>query len=40
MHNYTEDTRDRTVYASFGKRQSLISNLYVPPDFDYSYASI
>ena len=23
-----------------GKRQSLISNLYIPPDFDYSYASI
>ena len=38
--NYTEDTRDRTIYASTGKRQSLISNLYVPPDFDYSYASV
>ena len=38
--NYTEDTRDRTVYASSGKRQSLISNLYIPPDFDYSYASV
>ena len=38
--NYTEDTRDRTIYASTGKRQSLVSNLYIPPDFDYSYASI
>ena len=37
--NYTEDTRDRTIYASSGKRQSFISNLYIPPDFDYSYAS-
>ncbi|MEL0280423.1 MAG: outer membrane protein assembly factor BamA [Gammaproteobacteria bacterium] len=38
--NYTEDTRDRTVYASSGKRQSIISHLYIPPDFDYSYASV
>jgi len=38
--NYTEDTRDRTVYASSGKRQSIISNLYIPPDLDYSYASV
>ena len=37
--NFTEDTRDRTVYASAGKRQSLISNFYVPPDLDYSYIS-
>tara|TARA_Y100000389_G_scaffold141137_1_gene138979 strand:+ start:4566 stop:6902 length:2337 start_codon:yes stop_codon:yes gene_type:complete len=35
-----EDTRDRTVYAKQGKRQSLTSNLYIPPDLDYSYASI
>ncbi len=38
--NYTEDTRDRTIYASTGKRQSIISNFYIPPDFDYSYASV
>ena len=38
--SYTEDTRDRTVYASVGKRQGLTSNLYIPPDFDYSYVSI
>ena len=35
-----EDTRDRTVYAQQGKRQALISNLYIPPDLDYSYASL
>ena len=38
--SYTEDTRDRVVYASSGKRQSLTSFLYLPPDLDYSYASI
>ena len=38
--NITEDTRDRTVYASTGKRQSLNSNFYLPPDLDYSYASL
>ena len=35
-----EDTRDRTVYATQGMRQSLTSALYVPPDLDYSYASL
>ena len=35
-----EDTRNRTVYATQGMRQSLTSNLYVPPDLDYSYASL
>ena len=34
-----EDTRDRTVYATQGIRQSLISRLYIPPDLDYSYVS-
>ena len=38
--SYTEDTRDRVVYASSGKRQSLTSFLYLQPDLDYSYASI
>jgi outer membrane protein insertion porin family len=38
--NISEDTRDRTVYATVGNRQILTSNLYVPPDLDYSYASI
>ena len=38
--SYTEDTRDRTIYASSGKRQSLITSLYLPPDLEYSYASI
>ena len=38
--NLTEDTRDRTVYATRGKRQSLSTNFYIPPDFDYSYASL
>ncbi len=38
--NITEDTRDRTVYASTGKRQSLIGNFYLPPDLDYSYVSL
>ena len=38
--NYTEDTRDRVVYASTGKRQRLISTLYLPPDLEYSYASV
>jgi len=35
-----EDTRDRTVYAIQGKRQGLSANLYIPPDFDYSYTSL
>jgi outer membrane protein insertion porin family len=35
-----EDTRDRTVYATQGKRQGLNANLYIPPDLDYSYASL
>tara|TARA_B100000674_G_scaffold448478_1_gene416903 strand:- start:118 stop:2454 length:2337 start_codon:yes stop_codon:yes gene_type:complete len=38
--SYTEDTRDRVVYASSGKRQSLVSSLYLQPDLDYSYLSI
>ena len=38
--NITEDTRDRTVYASIGKRQSLNGIFYLPPDLDYSYASL
>jgi outer membrane protein insertion porin family len=38
--NITEDTRDRTVYASTGKRQSLNGNFYLPLDLDYSYASL
>lgn len=38
--SYTEDTRDRTIYASVGKRQSIFSNFYIPPDLDYSYGSI
>ena len=35
-----EDTRNRTVYASQGKKQSINSSLFIKPDFDYSYASI
>ncbi len=35
-----EDTRDRTVYATQGRRQSLFSRLYIPPDLDYSYLSL
>tara|TARA_Y100001936_G_scaffold233063_1_gene258603 strand:+ start:1317 stop:3653 length:2337 start_codon:yes stop_codon:yes gene_type:complete len=38
--SYTEDTRDRIVYASSGKRQSIVSTLYLQPDLDYSYLSI
>ncbi len=38
--SYTEDTRDRVVYASTGKRQSLVSTLYMQPDLDYSYLSV
>ena len=38
--NYTEDTRDRVIYASTGRRQSLTSSLYLPPDLEYSYASV
>jgi len=38
--NLTEDTRDRTIYASTGKRQSLNGSFYLPPDLDYSYASL
>ncbi len=38
--SYTEDTRDRVVYASVGKRQSLVSSLYLQPDLDYSYLSV
>ena len=33
--NYIEDTRDRTIYVST-KRQSLVSNLYIPPDYSAS----
>ena len=40
MLSYTEDTRDRVVYASTGRRQSLTSSLYLPPDLEYSYASV
>ena len=36
----TEDTRDRTVYATQGRRQGLTSRLYIPPDLDYSYVSL
>ena len=36
---YTEDTRDRIVYATTGRRQGLTSSLYLPPDLDYVYAS-
>lgn len=36
----TEDTRDRTVYASRGLRHYLVSNTYIPPDLDYSYTSL
>ncbi len=36
----TEDTRDRTVYATTGVRHSLVSNTYIPPDLDYSYTSL
>ena len=35
-----EDTRDRTVYATVGRRQGITTKLYIPPDLDYSYASI
>ena len=35
-----EDTRNRTVYATQGKRQSINSRLFIKPDFDYSYATI
>ena len=38
--SFIEDTRDRTVYAVRGKRQSITSNFFVKPDFDYSYASV
>lgn len=38
--NIIEDTRDRTVYASGGYRDSLTGNFYLPPDLDYSYASL
>ncbi len=38
--NYTEDTRDRVIYASTGKRQSIITSMYVPPDLEYSYGTI
>ena len=38
--NIIEDTRDRTVYASTGSRELLTSSVYLPPDFDYSYASL
>ena len=38
--SYTEDTRDRVIYASTGRRQSLISTFYLPPDLEYSYASV
>ena len=34
-----EDTRDRTVYATKGKKEGLTSNFYIPADFDYSYIS-
>ena len=38
--NYTEDTRDRVVYASTGKRQSILTSMYIPPDLEYSYGTI
>ena len=38
--SYTEDTRDRTVYATRGKRQSITSSFYLPPDLEYSYISL
>ena len=37
--NIIEDTRDRTVYATQGRRQGVTANFYIPPDLDYSYAS-
>ena len=37
--NLTEDTRDRVVYATTGRRQSITSSFYLPPDLEYSYAS-
>ena len=33
--NYTEDTRDRVIYASSGRRQGLVTSLYLPPDLEY-----
>jgi len=38
--NIIEDTRDRTVYATVGHREVLAGNFYLPPDLDYSYASL
>jgi outer membrane protein insertion porin family len=35
-----DDTRNRTVYATQGRNQSIISSLFIKPDMDYSYASI
>ena len=35
-----EDTRNRTVYATQGKNQSITTSLFIKPDFDYSYASV
>ena len=35
-----EDTRNRTMYATQGKNQSITTNLFIKPDFDYSYASV
>ena len=35
-----EDTRNRTVYAEMGYRESLTTSMYIPPDFDYSYLSL
>ena len=38
--NLIDDTRNRTVYATQGKNQSIRSSLFIKPDLDYSYASI
>jgi outer membrane protein insertion porin family len=35
-----EDTRNRTVYATQGKSESIKSSLFIKPDFDYSYVSL
>ena len=35
-----DDTRNRTVYATQGKNQSIRSSLFIKPDMDYSYASV
>ena len=36
----TDDTRNRTVYATQGQSQRISSTFFIKPDFDYSYASV